>query len=298
MWTVAALYQFRVVAEPASLQLQLQTLSRDLGLCGTLIVAPEGINGTVAGSRDAITRLHDFLLAQGFTQMEYKESLAHAQPFRRMKVKLKPEIVTLGIPVAPREVVGTYLEPEEWNRMISRPDVLVVDTRNQYEYVAGTFHNAVDPQTDTFREFPEYVENQLAGDKSRPIAMFCTGGIRCEKSTSLLLQQGFTEVYHLKGGILNYLEKISPEDSLWQGECFVFDHRTGVSNGVAEGELAPCFGCGWPVTPEQQQSAEYERGVSCPHCYHQTTADQKARFRMRQRQFDERAASQPVSPRE
>lgn len=282
---MAALYQFKPVDQPEQLQAALRDLVAQAELCGTLIVATEGINGTVAGSRQGIDQLHAFLLAQGFTQMEYKESTAHNKPFRRMKVKLKPEIVTLGVPVTPREQVGTYLEPEAWNEMIARPDVLVIDTRNRYELAAGTFENAIDPGTDTFRQFPEFVEKQLAGAKDRPIAMFCTGGIRCEKSTSLLLQQGFTEVYHLKGGILNYLEKIPAEQSRWQGECFVFDHRTGVGPGVQQGEHVTCYGCGWPVSAAQQALPEYEAGVSCPHCFDQTTPEQKARYRMRHAQF-------------
>lgn len=286
-WTVAALYQFKVVEQPQLLCTQLQQLTEQLLTCGTLIVAGEGINGTIAGRRAAIDQIHQFLLDAGFDRMEYKESSSSERPFRRMKVKLKKEIVTLGVPVAPRELVGHYLEPAEWNALIAQEDVLVIDTRNRYEYKAGTFKHAIDPATDSFRQFPEYVKTQLANAKHKKIAMFCTGGIRCEKSTSLLLQEGFENVYHLKGGILNYLEKTATEDSLWQGECFVFDNRVGVQHGVAEGQSNMCFGCGWPLTPEEMTAASFERGVSCPYCFEQTTEDQKARYRMRQQQFDQ-----------
>ncbi|MEY4516589.1 MAG: hypothetical protein RL180_935 [Pseudomonadota bacterium] len=286
-WTVAALYQFHVVEQPEQLRDQLTDLAAQLALCGTLIVAKEGINGTVAGSRCAIDQLHQALLAAGFTQMEYKESTSKDKPFKRMKVKLKPEIVTLGVEVAPRALVGHYLDPQEWNALLAEDDVIVVDTRNRYEYQAGTFKGAIDPDTETFREFPAFVEEHLHDAKGKKIAMFCTGGIRCEKSTSLLLQQGFEEVYHLKGGILNYLEKTAPEDSLWEGECFVFDGRVGVGHGMSEGDSAMCFGCGWPLQPEEMSGAFYERGVSCVHCFHHTNDAQKARFRMRQTQMDE-----------
>lgn len=281
---VAALYQFKVVTEPANLQQALKELCKAQSILGTLIVANEGINGTVSGSREAIDVLHNFLLAQGFNQMEYKESFAPEHTFRKLKIKLKKEIVTLGVHVDPREHVGTYLEPKEWHQFIQDPDVIIVDTRNDYEYLTGTFEGAIDPQTKTFGEFPTYVKEHLSDAKDKKIAMFCTGGIRCEKSTSYLLQEGFTEVYHLKGGILNYLAEIPAEESLWKGECFVFDRRVGVAHGVDIGHTAMCFGCGHPLFEADTNSPMYEEGVSCPHCYEQTTDAQKARFRMRQSQ--------------
>lgn len=284
-WIVAALYQFHEVADPAALQQQLQALVADCGLCGTLIVAHEGINGTVAGSREGIDRLRTFLQHFGFLRLEYKESHSPDKPFGKMKVKLKREIVTLGVDVKPRDLVGHYCTPQEWNDLISRDDVLVIDTRNDYEYKAGTFRGAIDPQTETFREFPEFVRDQLAEHKDKKIAMFCTGGIRCEKSTSLLLQEGFSEVYHLKGGILKYLEDVPPEQSLWQGECFVFDGRTAVTHGVQVGQQQKCHACGWPVTPEEAALPSFEAGVSCVHCIDKTTEQQKAGFRMRQQQL-------------
>ena len=283
-WVVAALYQFRTVAEPEALQQRLTGLATALGLCGTLIVAPEGINGTVAGGRDAIDQLRDFLHHEGFHQLEYKESQARQQPFKKLKIKLKAEIVTLGVPVSPREHVGHYLEPEDWNTLLRDPEVLVIDTRNDYEVQAGTFQNAIDPRTRTFREFPAWATQHLDPQQHPKIAMFCTGGIRCEKSTSYLLQQGFKEVYHLKGGILNYLEKIPAADSLWQGECFVFDERVSVGHGVQAGPGLRCEACGWPLQAADLQHPHHEDGVSCVHCHDQTSAEQKAGFRLRMQQ--------------
>ena len=284
-WVVAALYQFHPVDNPAGLQQQLLDLLNSLNICGTLIVAGEGINGTVAGSRAAIDQMHQYLLDYGFTNMEYKESSSSEKPFRKTKVKLKKEIVTLGVEVQPRSQVGHYLNPKEWHDFIQQDDVILIDTRNDYEYKAGTFKNAIDPQTESFREFPEYEEKNLSEAKDKKIAMFCTGGIRCEKSTSLLLQQGFKEVYHLKGGILNYLEQIPAEQSLWEGECFVFDNRTGVTHGVQEGESVKCHACGWPLSPEEVELPSYELGVSCVYCIDKTTEQQKSGFRMRQSQL-------------
>lgn len=217
--------------------------------------------------------------------MEYKESQSDEKPFRKMKIKHKKEIVTLGVEVKPRDLVGHYLDPKEWNDLIARDDVILVDTRNDYEYKAGTFKGAIDPKTETFREFPEYVKENLEQHKDKKIAMFCTGGIRCEKSTSLLLQEGFTEVYHLKGGILKYLEETPAEESMWEGECFVFDGRTAVTHGVEEGENIKCHACGWPLLPTEVELTSYEHGVSCVHCIEKTTEKQKAGFRMRQSQI-------------
>lgn len=284
-WVVAALYQFKEVQDAAALQQALLDLVATIKLCGTLIVAGEGINGTVAGDRQAIDTIKQFLLDQGFTQMEYKESFSQDKPFRKMKIKLKNEIVTLGVEVKPRDLVGHYLDPKEWNELISQDDVILIDTRNDYEYKAGTFKGAIDPKTETFREFPDYVNQNLAEHKDKKIAMFCTGGIRCEKSTSLLLQEGFTEVYHLKGGILKYLEETPSEESLWEGECFVFDGRTAVTHGVEEGINIKCHACGWPLTPDEVALESYEHGVSCVYCIEKTTEKQKDGFRMRQSQI-------------
>ena len=207
------------------------------------------------------------------------------QAFYRMKVKLKKEIVTLGVEVKPRDLVGHYLDPKEWNDLISRDDVILIDTRNDYEFKAGTFKGAIDPKTESFREFPEYVKQNLEQHKDKKIAMFCTGGIRCEKSTSLLLQEGFNEVYHLKGGILKYLEETPAEQSMWEGECFVFDGRTAVTHGVEEGLNIKCHACGWPLLPAEAEEPSYEHGVSCKYCIDNTTEKQKEGFRMRQSQI-------------
>ena len=284
-YTVAALYQFRALPDPAALRAELLELGRGLGLCGTLIVAPEGINGTVAGSAAAVRALRDHLEEAGFTALEYKESLAQERPFGRYRVRLKAEIVTLGVPVTPTEQVGRHLNAEEWNALLADPDVLVIDTRNDYEVRAGTFRGAVNPGTRSFREFPAWAEGALAGAEGRRVAMFCTGGIRCEKSTSWLLGQGFQEVFHLQGGILRYLETMPPERSLWEGECFVFDRRVTVGHGLTPGEAEMCFSCGWPLTPAEREAPAYEEGVSCPHCAGSTTPAQKAAFRERQRQL-------------
>ncbi|GAA5513328.1 hypothetical protein Dcar01_02061 [Deinococcus carri] len=285
-WVVAALYQFLPLPDPAALREELLALATRLGLCGTLIVAPEGINGTVAGSREAVSELHAFLRAAGFGGLEYKESLSPEQPFKRLKVRLKKEIVTLGVPVKPLAQVGHYLDPQEWNALLSDPDVLVIDTRNRYEVRAGTFQGAVNPELDSFREFPAWVEEHLGGQRERRVAMFCTGGIRCEKSTSLLRQMGFQDVYHLRGGILRYLEDIPPQQSRWEGECFVFDGRVTVGHGLEPGESEMCQSCGWPLTPEETRHPHFERGVSCEHCHAHTTERQKASFRDRQRLYD------------
>ena len=284
-WVVAALYQFKEVQNSADLQQRLLDLVKTINLCGTLIVADEGINGTVAGDRKSVDSIHQFLLNEGFTTMEYKESFSSEKPFRKMKIKHKKEIVTLGVEVKPRDLVGHYLDPKEWNDLIARDDVILVDTRNDYEYKAGTFKGAIDPKTESFRDFPEYVKQNLADHKNKKIAMFCTGGIRCEKSTSLLLQEGFEEVYHQKGGILKYLEEPPADESMWEGECFVFDGRTAVTHGMEEGENIKCHACGWPLLPEEVELPSYEHGVSCKYCIDKTTDQQKAGFRMRQSQI-------------
>lgn len=284
-WVVAALYQFKEVSNAADLQQRLLNLVKTINLCGTLIVADEGINGTVAGDQNAIHTIHQFLINEGFVDLEYKESFSEEKPFRKMKIKLKKEIVTLGVEVKPRSLVGHYLNPQQWNELIAQDDVILIDTRNDYEYKAGTFKNALDPKTDSFREFPNYVKKELSEHKNKKIAMFCTGGIRCEKSTSLLLQEGFEEVYHLKGGILKYLEETPAEESLWEGECFVFDGRTAVKHGMEEGSSIKCHACGWPLNEAEAQLPSYEHGVSCTYCIEKTSEKQKEGFRMRQSQI-------------
>lgn len=234
MIAVSAFYKFVRLPQYAELQSLLLEAAKARGIRGTILLAAEGINGTIAGEPAQLASMMAFIRAiPAFADLESKESHAEAMPFRRMKVRLKREIVTMGVPgLDPANVVGTYVAPEDWNALITDPDVLVIDTRNSFEFEAGTFAKAVDPQTRSFGEFPAYVQRELAGRKDRPIAMFCTGGIRCEKATSYLRAQGFEKVYHLKGGILKYLEVIAPEKSLWQGACFVFDEREGLGHGL------------------------------------------------------------------
>lgn len=284
---VAALYCFVKIPNTHNVRNHLLRISQPLDVKGTLLVAHEGINGTIAGSRTAIDEVMAQLHAVcDLTQMEYKESFAHTNPFLRMKVKLKKEIVTLGVEkVDPTVCVGTYVQPEDWNALIQDPDVLLIDTRNDYEYAIGTFEGAVDPQTETFRQFPDYVADNLSPQKHKKVAMFCTGGIRCEKASAYMLEQGFEEVYHLKGGILKYLERVPEADSLWRGECFVFDERVAVKHGLTIGQYQQCYGCRYPIHPDEMDSADYVKGVSCPRCVSKTSPDQKQRFRERQKQI-------------
>lgn len=284
---VAALYLFAALPDFREKQEPLRARCLELDIRGTLLLAEEGINGTISGSRAGIDAILDFIRRdERLAALEHKESFSAAHPFRRLKVRLKKEIVTLGVAgVDPNKVVGTYIEPEDWNALISDPDVILIDTRNDYEVALGTFKNAVDPKTQTFREFPDYVREHFNPEKHRKVAMFCTGGIRCEKASSFMRTEGFAEVYHLKGGILKYLEKVSPEDSLWQGECFVFDHRVGVTHGLSEGDAEMCFGCGHPVTAADRESPAYEYGVSCPLCVDALTDDKRGRLRERMRQI-------------
>lgn len=280
---VAALYQFTPLTNVPELQTHLKTLCQDHEIKGTLLLAAEGINGTVAGSRKAIDHLKAFLNTR-FNALEYKESWTDEMPFHRLKVRIKKEIVTLGVEgIDPLQTVGTYVDPQDWNALISDPDVLLLDTRNTYEVEVGTFQGAISPETHSFTEFPNFV-NSL--NKPRKIAMFCTGGIRCEKASSYMLSQGFEEVYHLKGGILKYLETVPPEQSLWKGDCFVFDGRVAVSHGLNKGHYETCYGCRHPISKEDTTSPLYERGVSCPRCSHSLTPQKRQAARQRQHQED------------
>ncbi|GGE55435.1 UPF0176 protein [Streptosporangium jomthongense] len=284
---VCALYKFAVLNDFKALRQPLLETMLDNGVHGTLLLACEGINGTIAGSRRGIDAVQAWLARdERFNGIDYKESFVDIQPFKRTKVKLKKEIVTLGVDgIDPRRIVGTYVEPEQWNDLISDPEVLLVDTRNQYEVEIGTFENAVNPSTDTFREFPDYVKHNLDPAKHKKIAMFCTGGIRCEKSTAYLKEQGFEEVYHLKGGILKYLEEVPEEQSLWKGECFVFDDRVTVNHRLERGAYDQCHACRRPITEAEKQRPEYQQGISCHRCIDSLSEEQKARFAERERQI-------------
>jgi UPF0176 protein len=287
-YKVMAIYKFAPLPDCETLKAPLAQFCCGRGIKGTLILAPEGINGTVAGSPDAIDALADYLFVSGpfgvrLEGAEVKYSFADTAPFLRMKVRLKPEIVTLRAPqVDPNRQVGTYVEPEDWNTLIERNDVVLVDTRNDYEVGLGTFQRALDPKTETFVEFKDYVAKNLDPARDKKVAMFCTGGIRCEKASSYLLSQGFEEVFHLKGGILKYLETVPPEESRFQGECFVFDERVSVGHGLELGTATLCRSCRHPLTPEDRQREDFIENVSCRYCKDDVEKHRAAAERQRQ----------------
>ena len=284
MYHFVSLPHFETLREP----LLEFCVARDIK--GTLLLANEGINGTVAGSEKSILELLEYLktdpLFEGhFKNLGHKESWSDKHPFYRMKVKLKKEIVTLGVPgVSPTKMVGTYVKPQDWNKIISNPEVVLIDTRNDYEYAIGTFKNAINPKTNTFREFPEYVKTHFDPKKHKKVAMFCTGGIRCEKASSYMMSEGFDEVYHLEGGILKYLEEVKPEESLWQGECFVFDQRVAIKHGLQVGDYDQCYACRYPLSADDMKSDKYTPGISCPHCFDQHTPEKLLALTERQKQ--------------
>lgn len=284
---VAALYRFARFSRHAEMREKLAGLCRDLGIKGTLILANEGINGTIAGVPAAIDQVVEFLGSiPELGGMEIKYSHALTMPFHRMKVKLKKEIVTMGVPgTDPLAVVGTYVEPRDWNELIADPQTVVIDTRNDYEYKVGSFEKAIDPNTKAFTEFPDWLRarrQELAGKK---VAMFCTGGIRCEKATAYAKEIGLTDVFHLKGGILAYLEQVPKEASLWKGECFVFDERVTVGHALALGDAVLCRACRTPLTEEDRNSDQYFEGLSCPHCHGSRTDKDRARYAERHKQM-------------
>lgn len=292
---VAAMYHFARHDDFEARQAPLETLCKAEGVRGTLLLAREGVNGTIAGSDEAITKVVEYIRTWGgFEDIVVKYSRAPSLPFFRMKVRLKREIVTMGQPdIDPLEGTGYYVEPQDWNALISDPDVIVIDTRNDYEVAVGTFAGAIDPETPTFRDFPEWFrqERERLMDSSKTsngkpprVAMFCTGGIRCEKSTAFLKAEGIDEVYHLKGGILKYLEDVPAEESLWEGECFVFDHRTTVGHGLVPGDYTLCHACRRPLDEAARTSPLYEKGVCCGECHDERTEEQRNRYRERHKQ--------------
>ncbi|BAU63613.1 rhodanese domain-containing protein [Stanieria sp. NIES-3757] len=286
---IATFYKFVTLENLSQRRQSLREFCQKHDLKGTILLATEGINGTIAGSRENIDKVFAYLRSESkFADLEYKESYSEVCPFERLKVKIKSEIVTFGVSeVAPSQKVGTYVAPQEWNKIISDSEVVVIDTRNDYEVEIGTFKRANNPQTESFREFPEYVAKNLDPQKHQKVAMFCTGGIRCEKASSYLLSQGFKEVYHLKGGILKYLEEVPAEESLWEGECFVFDERVAVKQGLEPGSYDLCYACGHPISEADKASPYYEPIVSCPHCYDKLTPEKKARQLEKQRQREQ-----------
>lgn len=284
---VLALYKFVHLPDTVGLKTRLDTLCLGEGIRGTLLLANEGINGTVSGTREAINTLKAYFEQDTLLQkIDFKESYTNTHPFNRMKIKLKKEIVTLGVPsVDPTACVGEYIQPIDWNAIITAPDVIVLDTRNDYEYALGTFEGALNPDTESFREFPQYVANNLDPKKHPKVAMFCTGGIRCEKASSFMLGEGFTHVYHLKGGILKYLEDVPAEQSLWRGDCFVFDHRVAVNHDLAPAGYDMCHACRHPVSAADKTSEKYVKDIACPHCADTQTERNRTRARDRARGY-------------
>ena len=283
---VCALYKFIALPDYQSLQSSILQQLNQLDIRGTLLLAEEGINGTISGRQLSIERFLKWLQRDArFENIDFKLSYHSEQPFHRTKVKLKKEIVTMGVTgIDPNKAVGTYVEAGDWNALISDPNTLLIDTRNEYEVGIGTFENAINPNTQTFREFPAYVQKHFDKKKHKKVAMFCTGGIRCEKASAYMKEQGFDEVYHLKGGVLKYLETVQEKDSLWNGECFVFDERVAVNHALEKGQYDQCHACRYPITAEDKCSEQYVPGVSCPRCYQNTSTEKKQRFKERERQ--------------
>ena len=284
--TVCALYKFVEIKNLKELKNKILAFLKENNIYGTILIANEGINGTISGDNPKIINLINFLKSDvRFSNIEYKLSFTNNSPFYRTKVKIKKEIVTLGVKIKKTHYNATYIHPEEWNEFIKKDDVILIDTRNKYETSIGSFINSVDPKTDSFRDFPNFVKNNSDLPKNKKIAMFCTGGIRCEKSTAYLKSKGFKYVYHLKGGILNYLEKIDKKDSLWKGDCFVFDNRVSVDHNLKKGNYDQCHACRIPITENDKKHIHYVEGVSCGNCYNKTTPEKKNRFRERQKQI-------------
>jgi len=291
LFQVAAFYKFTTLSKLENLQNSFYQFLFKQKIKGTILLATEGINGTVAGNKLAIDEFKKFLDKNNLlSPSDFKVSMSEKDPFPRLKVKIKNEIVSIGNDLAnPQEIVGEYIEPQDWNNFISQEDVLVLDTRNTYEYSIGTFKNSVQPETTNFREFPEWVEQlQISkkNNKDQKIAMFCTGGIRCEKASSFLKAKGFNNVHHLKGGILSYMEKIDESESLWEGECFVFDDRVALNHRLEVGSFDMCHGCRMPITDDDKLSAKYQKGISCPNCFDNKSPEQKRRYAERQKQID------------
>ncbi|MFT5042504.1 MAG: UPF0176 protein, partial [Hyphomicrobiaceae bacterium] len=287
-YVISSLYKFVELSDPEALRVPLLERCKQNSVQGTLILAGEGINGTICGKRDAIDQVLAWLRQQpGLEDLDPKESLADEPAFHRLKVRVKNEILTLrDDEISPRTRVGTYVEPEDWNELIADPDVIVIDTRNEYEVRVGTFEGAIDPDIRNFSEFPAWAEANLDSERPPKIAMFCTGGIRCEKASSLLLREGFPEVYHLHGGILRYLERVEENDSKWTGECFVFDQRVALNHSLQPGQFSLCYGCQEPIGPEERDHPDFELGVTCPRCAATTSEATRERKRERVRQVE------------
>ena len=284
--SILTFYQFADFPEFEDWKPKLADFGEKHGILGTIILASEGINATISGPEKGVERfMKEIRNDPRFSKMPSRECLSERTTFYRLRINLRKEIVTLGDPsISPAKVAGKYVEPEDWNDLLEDPDVILVDTRNDYEVALGTFDGAQDPNTQTFRQWPKFVEENLKKQDKRKVAMFCTGGIRCEKASSHLLENGYDEVYHLKGGILNYLEKVDPAQSKWKGECFIFDHRVSVTHGLKDGEAKLCFGCRWPLQKDDLRSPQYEEGVSCPRCSSSLNEEKRASLRERHKQ--------------
>mgnify|MGYP002012953040 CR=1 FL=1 len=283
---VLAFYHFLVLDDPEAERERLHDLGHRLELLGTILVASEGLNGTVVGREDSLQTLQQHLTEKyGVKSLKWSDLASGNEGFHRFKVRVKPEIVSFGVAGLDMTQTGEHVDAERWNALLQDPDVLVIDTRNTYEIGIGSFDGAISPETQSFREFPAWAEQHIDPGKHQRVAMFCTGGIRCEKSTNYLLSQGLEEVYHLKGGILKYLEEVPLSQSTWKGNCFVFDARVSVQHGLKEGPHKLCFACRRPILQKDQVRPEYEHGVSCHQCKHETTQDKKSRFRERQKQI-------------
>ncbi|MBT4158983.1 MAG: rhodanese-related sulfurtransferase [Planctomycetaceae bacterium] len=285
---VVAFYKFVRLNDLTLLQYEIESWCRSNDVFGIVLLASEGINSTIAGPREGVLRVLEMIRQDArFSDMRWKESFAEEQPFHKLRVRLKKEIVTMGVSdIDPNELVGTYVKPADWNALISDPDVIVIDARNRYETEIGTFKGALEPGLDSFRELPSWLEKNIDVDGEPRVAMFCTGGIRCEKSTAFLKQAGVKEVYHLEGGILKYLEEVPQDESLWEGECFVFDQRVAVGHGLDLADYELCRACRFPLSASDKQSEFFQEGVSCLRCYDQTSREQKTRFAERQKQFE------------
>ena len=286
MLTICALYKFTRLDDFEEIQDPLKLFLDSLNIRGTLLLAREGVNGTIAGDNDSIMKSLDYLQKdKRLVGLEYKFSYSEKPPFKRLKVKLKKEIVTLGVSnIDPTFSSGTYVKPADWNELINDPDVVLIDTRNNYEFEIGSFKGSINPNTETFRQFPAYTKNNLEKYRDKKIAMFCTGGIRCEKSTAYLKSKGFENVFHLQGGILKYLEEVKENESLWEGECFVFDDRVAVKHNLELGKYDQCHACRFPITEEDKEHPHYEKGTSCPRCYGTKNLSQVNRYREREKQ--------------
>ena len=292
MFKVAALYKFSEIHNPLEIQISLKKTLKELSIYGTILVGSEGINGTIAAEeKENLNRALIYLRGlKGFEDLDIKFSDSKKNPFIRLKIKLKDEIVTIGDKsIDPLKTVGEYVKPEDWNSLLQEDDILLIDTRNDYEYSIGTFRDSINPKTKKFRDFPKWLKEQdfTKEDKNnKKVAMFCTGGIRCEKASSLMKNEGFKRVYHLKGGVLKYFESVSKDKSLWDGECFVFDDRVSVKHDLSIGNYDMCHGCRMPITENDKKTKKYIRGVTCPNCFDQTTEEQKSRYKSRQKQME------------